>query len=460
MNLADKMEIFDGIDDRYLWEAAPKRLLAYGSTRNENVYAQRHLPLLFIETVASVATIALIVGAIFIWTLVGKNLLKAESNSNKATDKHEEHDSVIVPEVTSRQDEITTVPDTTTIPDITTSSRDDTTDPKPVYTEGLNFKLNDEKNGYVLYHYRYKDYVDVINIPSIYNGLPVTEIGAKVFCYSTMKEVNIPNSVKIIGENAFYGCWELEKVDLPPDLELIGKGAFGNCWRLQSIVIPEGVTEIGEAAFEGCSTLKEIKIPDSVISIGGYAFLSCDNLEKLVLSEGLEMIGAHAFACCDKLTDFVIPDSVKMIGDEAFYSCPQLTDMTVPESVTVLGSSIFSGCTNLKRAVINAKVKNATSLFYRCKKLEIIVFGEGIEGVGDVAICEMDSLKQVFLPSTVRNIYSCSFSYGQSLTDLEIIYNGTVAQWQAVNIEYPYAIDDQITVHCTDGDCIEGNNFE
>ena len=456
MNLADKMEIFNDIDDRYLLEAMPKRLLAYGATRNERIYDDRRLPLLFIETVASVAAVALIVGGIFIWTLVGKDLLKAASNSNKATDKYEEHDSVIVPEVTSGQDEITTVPNTTTIPDTTTSSQDDTTDPKPVYTEGLKFMLNDEGNGYVLYYSKYD--MGVINIPPTYNGLPVTEIGARVFYSADISEVNIPSSVKIIGTDAFYGCWQLKQVQLPSDLELIGEGAFGSCSGLNSIVIPEGVTEIGVAAFSCCFSLKEIKIPDSVISIDGYAFQSCLGLERLVLGDGLESIGDHAFDNCAKLTDFVIPDSVKMIGDNAFYSCPQLTDMTVPESVMVLGNSVFAQCTNLKSVVINAKVKTINTLFNDCINLESIVFGEGIETLSRAVVISLRNLKQVYFPSTVKYIYSYNFHswFEEMSDDFKITYNGTVAQWQAVTREYLEYLDKPITVHCINGDCIDG----
>ena len=480
MNRADKTALFDGIDEKYIQDAMPRRLLAYGATRNENIYAQRHLPLLFIETVASVATIALIVGGIFIWTLVGKDLLWVGNNGDDTNDQYEDHGSATPPKDTSTQDVITTTPNTTTTQDTTTSPSDDTVKPTPAYSEGLAFQRNETNDGYIVAGLG-TCHDAVINIPPTYNGKPVTEIGKVAFYNgSHIIEVNIPSSVKIINEKAFgycsrlkkvvvpegvttiigafYGCFNLETVELPSTLELIGERAFFDCRSLKTIVIPEGVTQIGSGAFNVCESLKEITIPGSVVSIGNSAFGLCYDLEKLTLNEGLEIISQQAFVSCESLENFVIPSSVKEIGSGAFLRCDSLTDMTVPESVTVLGSGIFSECTNLKSAVINAKVKNATSLFYRCRKLESIVFGEGIEGVGGTSICEMDSLKRVFLPSTIRHIYRCSFSYGQPLTDLEIIYNGTVAQWQAVNKEYPYAIDDPITIHCIDGDWIEGNN--
>lgn len=45
-----------------------------------------------------------------------------------------------------------------------------------------------------------------IEIPSEYNGLPVTAIAAEAFKDSTLTKIIIPDSVKKIGVNAFLGC--------------------------------------------------------------------------------------------------------------------------------------------------------------------------------------------------------------------------------------------------------------
>lgn len=399
MNLADKMEIFNDIDDRYILESAPKRLWAYGATRSERIYEDRRLPLMFIETVMSVAAVVLILGGIFIWTLVGKDLLKAGGSDDNES-------------VTSVQE------------------NDDT--PASVYSEGLKFEFNEEKNAYVVTGIGVcKD--TVINVPPTYNGMPVTEIGDRAFDQSA-----------------------LEHVELPSSLRRIGMYAFKDCKKLESIVIPEGVTEIGVAAFSGCELLKEIKIPGSVISIGDSAFRLCYGLEKLVLSEGIEKISSFAFEDCERLENFVIPNSVKEIGPAAFTYCDQLTDMTIPESVTTMRGAIFTYCANLKNVVVNAKILQINSIVFRCDKLESIVLGEGIAALGDTVICELKSLKRVYLPSTVNFIYRSNFVSGDMPDDLEIIYNGTVAQWQAVEKEYIVKLDKPITVHCVNGDCIDG----
>ena len=65
----------------------------------------------------------------------------------------------------------------------------------------------------------------------------------------TIKTVVIPDTVKYIDDESFYGCTALESV------------TFGN-----------GVEEIGDYAFENCTSLSKVYIPVSVKKIGAEAF--------------------------------------------------------------------------------------------------------------------------------------------------------------------------------------------
>ena len=123
-----------------------------------------------------------------------------------------------------------------------------------------------------------------------------------------------------------------------------------------------------------------------------------------------------------------------------------------------MGDNVFYGCINLKNAVINAKAKTIGTLFWGCEKLEYVSFGEGIEMLGDTTICELNSLKRVSLPSTIKFINRYNFDYSYKLDNLEIIYNGTVAGWQAVEREYIIFLGKPILVHCIDGDCVDSPN--
>lgn len=91
--------------------------------------------------------------------------------------------------------------------------------------------------------------------PAIINGevyeIPntVVEIGPQSFYRSQIKNVIIPSSVKKIGSESFFQCYNLEEVNLPEGLERIEWRALYGCHKIKTIVVPSSVTFIGGEAF-------------------------------------------------------------------------------------------------------------------------------------------------------------------------------------------------------------------
>ena len=94
--------------------------------------------------------------------------------------------------------------------------------------------------------------------------------------------VEMPDSVTVIKDSAFWGCRNLETVKLSKKLKTIGPSAFKNCYNLKSITLPEGLESIADSAFFKCFELKKIVIPQSVKSIGEYAFGQSRNLTIMI----------------------------------------------------------------------------------------------------------------------------------------------------------------------------------
>lgn len=134
----------------------------------------------------------------------------------------------------------------------------------------------------------------IINVPDRINGNVVGHIAESCFeDRPTITEINLPSSIKTIGNNAFAGCRGLSKITLSENTVQIGDFAFKWCDNLKSLIVPN-ISEISPGSFMCCYKLEEIDIPDSVKKIGEGAFWKCENI-TLSIPESVEEIETGAF---------------------------------------------------------------------------------------------------------------------------------------------------------------------
>lgn len=108
-------------------------------------------------------------------------------------------------------------------------------------------------------------------------------------------------TVSAISKSAFTNKAELKKVILPESVKSIGEYAFYNCTALKTVEAV-GLTSIGQSAFYGCSALKTVEWSSELQSIGDSAFASCIRLRSLAIPASCEYIGTDAFMACQSLT--------------------------------------------------------------------------------------------------------------------------------------------------------------
>lgn len=75
----------------------------------------------------------------------------------------------------------------------------------------------------------------IVVIPQYINNNPVTEIGEGVFKDSGVKNISIPENIKIIHAQAFDGCAALERISVPLSLEIVESSAFKNCVNIDVV---------------------------------------------------------------------------------------------------------------------------------------------------------------------------------------------------------------------------------
>ncbi len=295
-----------------------------------------------------------------------------------------------------------------------------------------------------------------LSIPAYLEGLPVTRIG----------------------EDAFYGCTDLEEVVLPEGVTYLGNAAFGGMGELK-VYFPSTVTAVQSygAPFRG-TTLKEIKfaegtnylaprlfmwatvpeemiLPETVTSMGQGVFSECKGLTSVVLPDGLKEIPSEAFYNVKTLTDIQWPKGLETISKNAFYGCTGLEEIVLPEGVTYLADGVFGRVGELKvhipstltdveyygapfRETTLTEIEFADGITYLAPRLfmwatvpEEVVLPETITSMGAQLFASSKGLTSVVLPDGLKEIPSEAFYEVRTLTDirwpegLEIIGDGT-----------------------------------
>lgn len=158
----------------------------------------------------------------------------------------------------------------------------------------------------------------------------------------------VSEEIQSIGDNSFLasktGISKLKMIYLPESIELIGKQAFWNNDSLIKIIMPTSVTVVGKWCFVQCYKLEEIDFPKQTLTdeIREGIFDNCQSLKIFKIPEGIKIIKKDAFSSCYKLESLYIPDGVETIESGCFVLCKALKTIYIPESVTSIASKVFN----------------------------------------------------------------------------------------------------------------------
>ena len=215
--------------------------------------------------------------------------------------------------------------------------------------------------------------------------------GVGAFAKTNLGEIYIPDSVTVIGDEAFLDCESLAHVRLSENITQIFNFTFCSCqslWQINipknvrtiydnafsytglvDVVIPEGVNKIKKNVFSGCIYLKTLSLPASLDEISfENTFLDCRSLSDIKISQdnykftiqdnvifskdmtslyfcpmtkkgiytvpnGVEIFEQYCFSECGFLTKINMPDTLKIVKRGALQNCHGLTEVYFPDSV-------------------------------------------------------------------------------------------------------------------------------
>lgn len=103
---------------------------------------------------------------------------------------------------------------------------------------------------------------------------------------------------------------------LPEGIIHIGRAAF-LASRMQGVSLPDSLKVIDDDAFCGCTRLNHLYLPKHITHIGTRAFMCCDEIKEIVFPETLEYIGNEAFAYCRRLKKVFLHEKTTL-GEDVF----------------------------------------------------------------------------------------------------------------------------------------------
>jgi hypothetical protein len=163
----------------------------------------------------------------------------------------------------------------------------------------------------------YKVYLELMNGNAVSNEMltipeTMTELPKNVFKQFSFKRITFNNALTKISDGAFAGCESLAELDIPESIKELGEEAFKGCSALQNLTLHKGIEEIGDSAFEDCVSLRQAFIPGTVKNVGYHAFLGCSKLESIEFEYGVESIDVSEWADLPCLEKVISPSTASI----------------------------------------------------------------------------------------------------------------------------------------------------
>lgn len=319
---------------------------------------------------------------------------------------------------------------------------------------------------------------EILNLPGIIDGLPVTAIRTvRLYDRARVVAVTIPDGVATIERSAFERFSGLLDVSIPRSVTTMGGSVFSNCTRLCRAHIEGRIDSIPPFAFAFCSSLSSTNIPDSVTSIEASAYRECTALSTISIPGGVTLIGQMAFAGCRSLTAVSIPASVTQLADDAFQGCDALTEINVapenpvfasldgvlfdkamttllkcpggrpgrysiPPAVRRLGTRAFQFCRVLEGLEITDGIESiGPDQFEGCFALLDVAVGRNVKTIGHTAFNSCYKLQSVFFRGDAPQSDDDAWVFGDS-KNVTVYYAPGTSGWQASYWGRPTAVSD------------------
>lgn len=244
-------------------------------------------------------------------------------------------------------------------------------------------------------------------------NVDIETIPVKAFTNTSIRFIDFPTKLKTIGDNAFDNRFLTGPLVLPEGLDSIGKEAFQKNF-ITEVTIPESVRAIGQSAFYDNQSLKSVTLNNRMETINRSLFNYCKKLAVVRGGRNVKIVDQSAFAGCDSLRS--ISDITPVtINSSAFYNCRKLESLNFSR-IKSIGYESFYNCFGLKEADLTTLTSINGRSFIGCTGLKKVTFGNDITTIKSEAFGTCDALEEVVLGSSINSLESnCFYSTKNAL---------------------------------------------
>ena len=244
-------------------------------------------------------------------------------------------------------------------------------------------------------------------------NVDIETIPVKAFTNTSIRFIDFPTKLKTIGDNAFDNRLLTGPLVLPEGLDSIGKEAFQKNY-ITEVTIPESVRAIGQSAFYDNQFLKSVTLNNRMETINRSLFNYCKKLAVVRGGKNVKIVDQSAFSGCDSLRS--ISDITPVtINSSAFYNCRKLESLNFSR-IKSIGYESFYYCFGLKEADLTTLTSINNRSFVACTGLKKVTLGNDITTIKSEAFGTCDALEEVVLGSSINSLESnCFYSTKNAL---------------------------------------------
>lgn len=272
---------------------------------------------------------------------------------------------------------------------------------------------------------------------------------------NSLKEINIPDNVQVVGTDTFNGCTSVTSIDLNNVIQIEYCG-FANT-GITELTIPESVKSMGAFSFGNTTNLETVTFKNDI-----RIYISDDSAPskqlfivfgKLTYNEPSDTWNNDGGAWKNDVIKTIIVDN-ENITDCTFvpngmFQYMGIEEVILSDNISTLNYQAFFDCKNLKTIKANKLNAIQDSVFQNCTSLEEINptddvkinFPDTLYWIGTNAFFKCSSLGDVTLDKNIFHIGNSAF-YNSGITNLVIGNNvteiGSSAFKELVNCESIY----------------------